>query len=125
MDRSTADYMAARTIINGMALQEALEKVWRQQARPDRHRGEKCRRAVHPRRARAPSRKGARRNLRAGTGNPFFSTIRRGPARQRNGRRILLKATKVTASTTATAQEPKAKRFTRLSYADALVGRLQ
>ena len=49
MDRTTADYMGMlATVINGLALQSALDELGVADAGPNRDRNEKCRRAVHP-----------------------------------------------------------------------------
>ena len=65
MDRATADYMGMlATVINGLALQDALEHVGDQHPRGQRHRDARRRRALHPPPRRPPPGKGARRRLR-------------------------------------------------------------
>jgi uridylate kinase len=63
----------------------------------------------------------------AGTGNPFFSTDTAAALRASElGAEILLKATKVDGVYDSDPRKnPKAKRFERVSYADALVNRLK
>jgi len=63
----------------------------------------------------------------AGTGNPFFSTDTAAALRASElGAEILLKATKVDGIYDSDPRKnPKAKRFERITYADALVKRLQ
>jgi uridylate kinase len=63
----------------------------------------------------------------AGTGNPFFSTDTAAALRASElGAEILLKATKVDGIYDSDPRKnAKAKRYTQLSYGDALEGRLQ
>ncbi len=63
----------------------------------------------------------------AGTGNPFFSTDTAAALRASEiGAEILLKATKVDGIYDSDPKKnPNAKRFTKLSYSDALERRLQ
>ena len=114
MDRSTADYMGMlATIINGMALQEALEKVGvttRVQTAIE------VKNVAEPfirRRAMRHLEKGRVVIFVAGTGNPFFSTDTAAALRASEiGAEILLKATKVDGVYDSDPRKnPKAKRF--------------
>ena len=128
MDRSTADYMGMlATIINGMALQEALEKVGV---------NTRVQTALEVKNVAEPFiRRKAIRHLEkgrvvifvAGTGNPFFSTDTAAALRASEmGAEILLKATKVDGIYDSDPRKnPKAKRFTQISYGNALEKRLQ
>ena len=65
MDRATADYMGMlATVINALALQDALEQQGVVDARGDGDRDARRRRAVHPPPRDPPPRKGPRRRLR-------------------------------------------------------------
>ena len=73
MDRATADYMGMlATVINGLALQDALEKQGVPHARDDRPRDQSGRRALHPPARRAAPREGARGDLRGRHGQPVL-----------------------------------------------------
>lgn len=123
MDRASADYMGMlATMINGVALQNALEK-----------KGVHCRLisalAVQevaepfiPRRAVRHLEKGRVVIFAAGTGNPFFTTDTAAALRAIEIKAdVLLKATKVEG---VYSDDPKkvqnATRYTRISYADVL-----
>ena len=123
MDRSSADYMGMlATVINSLALQDALEKIdvstrvqsaieMRQVAEPyirrraSRHR-EKHRVVIFA----------------AGTGNPFFTTDTAAALRAMEIRAdVMLKATKVDGVYTADpVKDPSARRYATLSYMDVL-----
>ena len=128
MDRSTADYMGMlATVINGMALQDALEKIgvftriqtaieMRQLAEPYIRR-----RAIrHLEKSRVVIFVG-------GTGNPYFTTDTTAVLRAAEiGADVILKATKVDGVYTADPLKDKnAKRFKHLSYIDVLKKRLK
>ncbi len=128
MDRSTADYMGMlATVINGMALQDALEKIgvftriqtaieMRQLAEPYIRR-----RAIrHLEKSRVVIFVG-------GTGNPYFTTDTTAVRRAAEiGADVILKATKVDGVYTADPLKDKnAKRFKHLSYIDVLKKRLK
>ena len=128
MDRSTADYMGMlATIINGLAMQAALEKVGvttRVQTAIE------VKNVAEPfirRRAVRHLEKGRVVIFVAGTGNPFFSTDTAAALRASElGAEILLKATKVDGIYDSDPRKnPKAKRYEKVSYKDALVERLQ
>jgi uridylate kinase len=128
MDRSTADYMGMlATIINGMALQEALEKVGVNTRVQTAIEVKNVAEPFIRRRAVRHLEKGRVVIFVAGTGNPFFSTDTAAALRASElGAEILLKATKVDGVYDSDPRKnPKAKRFERVSYADALKGRLQ
>ena len=123
MDRSTADYMGMlATVINGMALQDALEKEdvftrvmtaieMREVAEPYIRR-----RAVHH------LEKGRVVVFVGGTGNPYFTTDTTAALRAIEiGADVILKATKVDGMYSADPIKVKsAKKFKRLKYIDVL-----
>ena len=127
MDRATADYMGMlATVINALALQDALEQQGVVDARRDRHRDARGRRAVHPApRRSATSRRGASSSSRAGTGNPYFTTDTAAALRAMEIKAdVILKATKVDGIYTADPMiAPDATRFdTHLVPAGARAG---
>ena len=89
MDRATADYMGMlATVINALALQDALEHQGVADAGRLRDRDARGRRAVHPPARRAPPRKGPRRRLRRRHRQPLLhDRHRRGAARDGDARR--------------------------------------
>jgi uridylate kinase len=128
MDRSTADYMGMlATIINGMALQEALEKAGVNTRVQTAIEVKNVAEPFIRRRAVRHLEKGRVVIFVAGTGNPFFSTDTAAALRASEiGAEILLKATKVDGIYDC---DPKkhanAKRYAKLSYGEALERRLQ
>jgi uridylate kinase len=127
LDRATGDYMGMlATVINSLALQDALERA----GVPTRVQSAIEMRAVAEpfirRRAMRHLEKGRVIIFGAGTGNPYFSTDTAAALRASEiGAEVLLKATKVDGIYTADPmQDPKAKRFKRLTYTDALKNRL-
>ncbi|MEI8064004.1 MAG: UMP kinase [Verrucomicrobiota bacterium] len=127
LDRATGDYMGMlATVINALALQDALEKT----GVPTRVQSAIEMRAVAEpfirRRAVRHLEKGRVIIFAAGTGNPFFSTDTAAALRASEiSADVLLKATKVDGVYTADPkQDPHAKRYTRLTYLDALKNRL-
>jgi uridylate kinase len=128
MDRSTADYMGMlATIINGMALQEALEKAGVNTRVQTAIEVKNVAEPFIRRRAVRHLEKGRVVIFVAGTGNPFFSTDTAAALRASEiGAEILLKATKVDGIYDC---DPKkhanAKRYARLNYGEALEKRLQ
>jgi uridylate kinase len=123
IDRSTADYMGMlATVINGLALQDALEKIGvftRVQTAIE------MRELAEPyirRRAVRHLQKGRVVIFVAGTGNPYFSTDTAAALRAIEiGAEAILKATKVDGIYSADPFKNKqAKRFTHLSYLDVL-----
>ena len=128
MDRSTADYMGMMaTIINGMALQEALEKAGVQTRVQTALEVKNVAEPFIRRRAIRHLEKGRVVIFVAGTGNPFFSTDTAAALRASEmNAEILLKATKVDGVYDSDPRKnPKAKRYERISYSEALGGRLQ
>ncbi len=123
MDRSTADYMGMlATVINGMALQDALERkgvftrvqtaiVMEALAEP-----------YIRRRAMRHLEKGRIVILAGGTGNPYFTTDTTAALRAIElGCEVILKATKVDGIYSSDPKKDKnAKRFERLRYMDVL-----
>src|SRR5512132_2958233 len=123
MDRASADYMGMlATVINAMALQDALEKigvVTRVQTAIEMHHvGEPYIR----RRAMRHLEKGRVVIFAAGTGNPYFTTDTAAALRAMEIHAdVLLKATKVDGVYTDDPKKnPSATRFKQLSYIDVL-----
>lgn len=128
IDRVTADYMGMlATVINGLALQDALEKD-----------GVRTRvqTAIEMKALAEPYiRRRAIRHLEknrvvifvGGTGNPYFSTDTTAALRASEiGAEVLLKATKVDGVYSADPhKDPKAKRYPKLKYIDVLKKRLK
>ena len=127
VDRTTGDYMGMlATVINGLALMNALEKegvpVRVQTAIPM----EKIAEPFILRRAVRHLEKGRIVILVAGTGNPYFSTDTTAALRASElGADAILKATKVDGIYDKDpAKSPDAVKFDRISYLDALEKRL-
>jgi uridylate kinase len=128
MDRAHADYMGMlATVINGMALQSALEQigvVTRLQTAIEMANVAEpfiLRRAIrHLERGRVVI-------FGAGTGNPFFSTDTTAALRASEIRaEVILKATKVDGIYDSDPKtNPKALRYETVTYAEALVKRLK
>src|SRR5271170_6398348 len=128
MDRTTADYMGMlATVINGMALQSALEQI-----------GVVTRLQTAIEMANVAEPFILRRAIRhlelgrvvifgAGTGNPFFSTDTTAALRASEIRaEVILKATKVDGIYDSDPKlNPKAKRFEKISYLAALQKQLK
>jgi uridylate kinase len=128
MERATADYMGMlATVMNSMALMDALE------------RGGTVTRVMSAVEMRAVAEPYIRRRairhlekdrvviLGGGTGNPYFSTDTAAALRAMEiGANIVIKATKVDGVYDSDPQkDPNARRFSRLTYIDALNRRLQ
>jgi uridylate kinase len=128
MDRTTADYMGMlATVINGLALQSALVQAGVET---------RLQTAIEMKNVAEPFILGrAIRHLElgrvvifaAGTGNPYFSTDTTAALRASEIRAdIILKATKVDGIYDRDPKkDPKAKRFDRLTFSEALTQRLQ
>ncbi len=128
MDRTTADYMGMlATIINGMALQDALEKMGVYT---------RVQTAIEIKNVAEPFiRRRAVRHLQkkrvvifvAGTGNPYFSTDTAAALRASEmNAEVILKATKVDGVYDSDPRKnPKAKRYEKLTFIDALKNRLK
>ncbi len=123
IDRSTADYMGMlATVINGLALQDALEK---------KDVFTRVQTAIEMQKLAEPYiRRRAIRHLEknrvvifvGGTGNPYFSTDTTAALRAIEiGAEVILKATKVDGVFTSDPNKNKdAKRFSRLKYIEVL-----
>ena len=123
MDRSSADYMGMlATVINSLALQDALEK---------RGISTRVQSAIEMRQIAEPYiRRRASRHLEkgrvvifaAGTGNPFFTTDTAAALRAMEIKaELMLKATKVDGVYTSDPmKDPDARRYRSLSYMDVL-----
>jgi uridylate kinase len=128
MDRATADYMGMlATVMNGLALQDALEQV----GRPTRvmsaiAMNEICEPYIK-RRAVRHLEKGRVIVMVAGTGNPYFTTDTAATLRAVEiGAEVILKATRVDGVYDADPeQHPDATRYTRISYTELLAHRLK
>jgi uridylate kinase len=123
MDRSSADYMGMlATVINAMALQDALEKLGvetRVQSAIEMHQ------VAEPyirRRATRHLEKGRVVIFAAGTGNPYFTTDTAASLRAMEIHAdVLLKATKVDGVYTEDPKKnPAATKFQSLTYIDVL-----
>lgn len=128
MDRATADYMGMlATVINGLALQDALEKAGvqtRVMTSID------MRNVAEPfirRRAMRHLEKGRVVIFVAGTGNPYFTTDTTAALRAAEiGASVLLKATKVDGIYDKDPKKhPGATKFERIAYMDAMHRRLR
>jgi len=123
IDRATADYMGMMaTMINALALQDAIER----RGLPTRVLSAlKCEEVCEPyirRRALRHLERGRAVILAGGTGNPYFSTDTTAALRACElGSEVLLKATKVRGVYSADPEtDPKAVRYSRLSYLEVL-----
>ena len=128
MDRASADYMGMlATVLNGLALQDALEKIGvftRVQTAIE------MREVAEPyirRRAIRHLEKGRVVIFAAGTGNPFFTTDTTASLRAMEiGAEVILKATKVDGIYDADPMiNKKAKKFDELTYFDVLKKQLK
>jgi uridylate kinase len=123
MDRATADYMGMlATIINALALQDALEKAGVQTRVLS---AIEMRAVAEPyirRRAMRHLEKGRVVIFAAGTGNPFFTTDTAGALRAVEiGADAIIKATKVDGVYSADPKvDPSARRLDRLTYIEVL-----
>jgi uridylate kinase len=128
IERATGDYMGMlATIINSLALQDALEKLHvdtRVQSAITMHQVAESfirRRAVrHLEKSRVVIFGG-------GTGNPYFSTDTAAALRANEiGAEVILKATKVDGIYDSDPKKnPKAKRFAQITYQEALMKQLK
>ena len=123
IERATGDYMGMlATVINALALQDALEKqgvATRVQSAITMH---QVAEAFIRRRAVRHLEKGRVVIFGGGTGNPFFSTDTAAALRANEiGAEVILKATKVDGIYDSDPKKnPSAKRYTQLTYLDAL-----
>src|SRR5216117_2397670 len=128
IERATGDYMGMlATIINALALQDALEK----NGIPTRVQSAIAMSQVAEpfirRRAVRHLEKGRVVIFRGGTGNPYFSTDTAAALRANEiGAEVILKATKVDGIYDSDPKKnPTAKRFSQISYLDALQKQLK
>jgi len=128
IERATGDYMGMlATIINSLALQDALEKL----GCPTRVQSAIAMSQVAEpfirRRAVRHLEKGRVVIFGGGTGNPYFSTDTAAALRANEiGAEVILKATKVDGIYDSDPKKnPKAKRFAEISYLDALQRQLK
>jgi uridylate kinase len=128
IERATGDYMGMlATIINALALQDALEKIGvatRVQSAITMH---QVAEAFIRRRAVRHLEKNRVVIFGGGTGNPFFSTDTAAALRANEiGAEVIMKATKVDGIYDSDPKKnPGAKRFDRLTYLDALQRQLK
>ena len=127
IERATGDYMGMlATVINSLALQDALEKLGvgtRVQTAITMHQ------VAEPfirRRAQRHLEKGRVVIFGAGTGNPYFSTDTAAALRANEiGAEVILKATKVDGIYDSDPKKnPKARRYDRITFQEALFQRL-
>ena len=128
IERATGDYMGMlATVINALALQDALEKAGvatRVQSAITMH---QVAEAFIRRRAVRHLEKGRVVIFGGGTGNPYFSTDTAAALRANEiGAEVILKATKVDGIYDSDPKKnPTAKRYSQITYLEALQKRLQ
>ncbi|HYM50146.1 MAG TPA: UMP kinase [Candidatus Limnocylindrales bacterium] len=123
MDRVTADYMGMLgTVINALALQDALENMGQPTRTQTAISMPQVAEPYIRRRAVRHLEKGRVVLLAAGSGNPYFSTDTTAALRAVEiEAEVVLKATMVDGIYSADPnKDPKAKRFTHLSYLDVI-----
>jgi uridylate kinase len=123
MDRANADYMGMlATVINGMALQDALEKHGVFTRVQSAIKMEQIAEPYIRRRAVRHLEKGRVVIFAAGTGNPFFTTDTAASLRAMEiGAEVILKATKVDGVYDSDPKKnPSARRYRTLTYMDVL-----
>ncbi|MBA3530712.1 MAG: UMP kinase [Ardenticatenales bacterium] len=128
MDRATADYMGMlATVLNGLALQDALERIGADTRVQTAIAMQEVAEPYIRRRAIRHLEKGRVVILAGGTGNPFFTTDTAAALRAMEiDANVMVKATKVDAIyDTDPHQDPTAKRFSHLTYLEALNLRVQ
>jgi uridylate kinase len=128
MDRATADYMGMlATVLNALALQDALEKVGVDTRVQSALEMDKIAEPYIRRRAIRHLEKGRVVILAAGTGNPYFTTDTTAALRAVElNCEVLLKATKVDGIYTADPfKDATAQRYERLDFYHALERELQ
>jgi uridylate kinase len=128
MDRATADYMGMlATVLNGLALQDALEKM---EVQTRVQTAIEMREIAEPyirRRAMRHLEKGRVVIFAAGTGNPFFTTDTTASLRAMEiGAEVILKATKVDGIYDGDpVLHPEARKYEGLTYLDVLKNQLK
>lgn len=128
MDRVSSDYMGMlATLINALALQNALEKVGAHTRVQSAIEMSKVAEPYIRRRALRHLEKGRIVIFAAGTGNPYFTTDTAAALRAIEiGADVILKATNVDGIYSADPRkDPKAKKFKSLTYIDAINRRLK
>lgn len=123
MDRATADYMGMlATAINALALQDALEKLGLDTRVQSAIEMQELAEPYIRRRAVRHLEKERVVIFAAGTGNPYFTTDTAASLRAMEiGAEVILKATKVDGVYERDPEkDPKARRFSQVSYLDAL-----
>ena len=128
LDRATADYMGMlATIINALALQDALEKLGVQTRVLSAIEMQQVAEPYIRRRATRHLEKGRVVICAAGTGNPFFTTDTAASLRAMEiGAEVIFKATRVDGVFDADPlKHPGAVRFEELTYIDVLSRQLQ
>ena len=128
IERATGDYMGMLgTVINALALQDALEKLGVATRVQSAITMSQVAEPFIRRRAMRHLEKGRVVIFGGGTGNPYFSTDTTAALRANEiGVEVILKATKVDGIYDSDPKKnPKAKRFTRISYIEAMQRRLQ
>ena len=128
MDRATADYMGMlATVMNAMALEDALKNAGVEARVQSALNIEQVVEPYIRPKALRYLEEGKVVIFAAGTGNPFFTTDTAAALRGSEiGAQIVLKATKVDAIYSADPhKDPTAKRYTRISFDDAIIQNLQ
>ncbi len=123
MERASADYMGMlATVINALALQNALERLGLQTRVQSAIEMRALAEQYIRRRAIRHLEKGRVVIFAAGTGNPYFTTDTAAALRAMEiGAEIILKGTKVDGVYTADpVKDPDAKKYDRISYQDVL-----
>src|SRR5436853_4117104 len=128
IERATGDYMGMlATVINALALQDSLEKLGVATRVQSAITMAQVAEAFIRRRAVRHLEKGRVVIFGGGTGNPYFSTDTAAALRANEiGAEVILKATKVDGIYDSDPKKnPKAKRFSEISYLDALKKQLK
>jgi len=128
IERATGDYMGMlATIINALALQDALEKLGVATRVQSAITMAQVAEAFIRRRAVRHLEKGRVVIFGGGTGNPYFSTDTAAALRANEiGAEVILKATKVDGIYDSDPKKnPKAKRFSQITYLEALQRQLK
>jgi uridylate kinase len=128
IERATGDYMGMlATVINSLALQDALEKLSVETRVQSAIAMSQVAEPFIRRRAVRHLEKGRVVIFGGGTGNPYFSTDTAAALRANEiGAEVILKATKVDGIYDSDpTKNPSAKRYTQISYLEALQKRLK
>jgi uridylate kinase len=128
IDRATGDYMGMlATVINGLALQDALEKIGIETRVQSAISMPQVAESFIRRRAMRHLEKGRVVVFGGGTGNPFFSTDTAAALRANEiGAEVILKATKVDGIYDCDpAKNPAAKKYEQIPYLEALQKQLK